>query len=45
MTQGGGGGQLVFSVPSSQAEVMVQEAEELGHRYKASDWQMIDSGT
>lgn len=42
---GRGGGQLVFSVPSSQAEVMVQEAEELGHRYKASDWQMIDSGT
>lgn len=46
MTQGSGGGvQAVFTIPSFQADVMIQEAEELGHKYKASDWQIIDSGT
>lgn len=42
---GGVGGQLVFGIPSSQADVMIQEAEARGHKYKASDWQIIDYGT
>lgn len=45
---GGGGndtGQLVLSIPSSQADVMIQEADYLGHNYKASDWQITNSGT
>lgn len=33
------------SIPTSQADVMIREVKELVYEYKASDWQIIDSGT